>query len=183
MKQLTVTLFSILFISCKPASRNNQIAKIEIALSSGWEDGRRAISIDTSLKYIYFGDGVNKKIYFKKGYFEGRISEGFWDTLNNRFIKEKVVILKNDSDKIIQDASNIELVIHWKNDKVQKLSFNGDFPNDTLRANLIWLLESCKTVRLYPTKPFKYETTVQNPLPVIVQPGRFFLPPSGRNEK
>lgn len=177
MKIWSIILLLLFFWSCKQR-RENQISKIEIALVSGWEDGRRAISIDTSLKYVFFGDGISEKMYFKKGYFEGRVSDSFWDTLNTRFTKEKLAVIKTDSDKTIADASVIELIIHWKNDKVQKLSLHLPLVNDTLKKDATWLFESCKTVKLLPREPLLFETTIQKPLPYVVPPGIFFLPPT-----
>ena len=164
MKLFPIILLIVLSAGCKHASKNNQIERIQIAMAGGWGDGQRIISIDTSFRYVFYGGGTNKKIYFKKGYFEGRINESFWDTLNIKFKKEKFDTLSNPSDDNVADASAIELIINWKNNTKKKIKFDVKFHDDTVRANLIWLLESCKTVELRPTKAFLFETTLQNPL-------------------
>ncbi len=172
-------LLIIFLIGCKPAHRNNEITKIELATLWGWGDFEQAVSINASLTYNYYGNGFNKKESLKRGYFKAHITERFWDILNSKFEEIKYKTLPDSGNNYIDDGSTFELIIHWKNKRKRIVGFYG-LQNDSVRNALVWLNETYKNIPLTEIKrPFKFETTLQNPPPEPPIPANFrFLPPT-----
>lgn len=158
----TIFLFLItLVIACnKPAQRNNEITKVELARSGAWADNGAAISVDSSLSYKYYDGNV------KLGYYVGRVSETFWDTLNQKFERIKYKSLPFTDNKLIEDANYFELIVHWKNGK-RRITRVWNWPADLAVLSVIsWLNDSHKRFKLHQVNyPIKFETTYQNPPP------------------
>jgi len=141
--------------SCNEPHRHNEITKIELTRTGAWADIGAIIKIDTSLNYDYWGryDTV------KEGYFTGRISQGFWDTLNYKFDQLKYKTLDTTDNSNVQDANYFELIIHWEKGRrrIIRVDTGGNYP---LIKTLKWLNDSYKNVQLKrATNPIKFETT------------------------
>lgn len=175
MRYTSLLLFSLLLISCKNSEhRINEITKVELARSGAWSDFGAAISIDTSLNYTYYGKYDN----IEKGYFTGKISQGLWDTLNQKFEQLQYKKLKPiiDSENVV-DVNYFELIIHWKNEKLRIIRVRPR-ETDSLMNVILWLNNSYKQIKLRQVKsPFKFETTFQNPPPTPIIGHTKFLPP------
>ena len=114
MKFIILLSISLLLIGCnKPIHRNNEITRIEFARSGPWSHFGASISIDSSLNYKYWGDykGVKQK------YFAGKISEGFWDTVNVKLEKAKFKTIIPTSYSGCKDCKYYELIVYWNNKK------------------------------------------------------------------
>lgn len=175
MRYFPILIFLILLISCtKPVHESNEITKIELARSGAWSDFGAAISVDTSLNYTYYGKYGN----IKKGYFIGKITQGLWDTLNQKFEQIQYKNLKPIVDSMnIVDVNYFELIIHWKNEKLRIVRVRPR-ETDSLMNVILWLNDSYKQIKLRQVKtPFKFETTFQNPPPTPTIDLTKFPPP------
>ncbi|HAL83082.1 MAG TPA: hypothetical protein DCO83_13325 [Mucilaginibacter sp.] len=172
MKYVLTLLCFALFLSCTKSSHpTNEITKVELARSGAWSDYGAAISINSSLNYSYCNNNV------KHGYFTGKVSEGFWDTLNRKFEKIKYKSLPVTDNKLIQDGNYFELIIHWKNGK-KRITRVRDIKSDSVLDVLLWLNDSYKTAKLHQVNyPIKFETTYQNPPPKPIIDQLYFPPP------
>ena len=158
-----IFLFSIMSITAcnKPAQRNNEITKVELARSGAWSDNGATISIDTSLNYKYFGDYGN----VKQGYFIGKVNNKFWDTLNEKFEQIKFRTIDTNDNTNVADVNYFEVIIHWKNQKRRIIRIRPR-ENDPVINTFVWLNDSYKNVKLHPVrKPIKFETIYHRPLP------------------
>ena len=165
----------LLYISCiKPHRSNNEITKIELARSGAWSDNGAAIGIDSILNYRYYNRNV------KHGYFAGKISEAFWDTLNQKFEKIKFKTLNSDTLMNVSDASYFELIIHWKNGtrRVVKIASG----NSLIDSTFMWLNHSYSNIKLQPIKtPLKFETIFQRNIEYPSIDSVKFPPPKIKN--
>ncbi|HEY4324307.1 MAG TPA: hypothetical protein VGN20_09980 [Mucilaginibacter sp.] len=142
MRHIICLLFVILLIACnRPLKRNNEITKVELARSGAWSDFGAAISIDSSLNYKYYNGNTRK-------YFTGKITEGFWDTLNIKLEKIKYKIVDTTDNSNIVDANYFELIIHWKNHRRRIVRAHGLQPDSTLNF-MLWLNDGCKNVKVH----------------------------------
>jgi hypothetical protein len=169
---LLIWVLAYLCASChRPVPRNNEITKVEFAYE--WPAG--AVSVDSSLAYNYFGGERAQK----QGYYTGKVTLSFWDTLNRKL--EKIHYKQLDTaDNIRVDAIGAELIVYWKGGNKRHIRTElGRLPDSV--ANVIyWLANSFKRVKLHPVKDtIPFETTMQKPLPIPVIPKGFrFLPPN-----
>lgn len=108
MKYVLILLcFVLLLLSCtKPKQHKNEIIKVELARSGAWSDYGGTISIDTSLNYKYYGDYGN----IKQGYFTGKISGKFWDTLNRKLEQIRYKKLPASDNANVVDVNYFELI-------------------------------------------------------------------------
>ncbi|MDB5112754.1 MAG: hypothetical protein JWR67_3868 [Mucilaginibacter sp.] len=157
MKYIVVLIFIMLSISCKKATRhNNEIIKVELARSGAWSDFGASMSIDTSLNYKYFGDYGN----VKQGYFIGKVTHKFWDTLNQKFEQIKFKTIDTNDNTNVADANYFEVIIHWKNEKRRIIRVRPR-ENDSIINVFLWLNDSFKYIKLHPIKNhIKFETTL-----------------------
>lgn len=171
-RALLICLLANLCAGChKPAPKNNEIIKVEFAYE--WPAG--AVSVDSSLTYNYFG-GEHAQ---RQGYFKGKITRSFWDTLNRKF--EKVHYKQLDTvENIRVDAIGAEFIVYWKGGYKRHIRTElGRLPDSV--ANVIyWLANSFKRVKLHPAKDtIPFETAMQRPLPIPLIPKGFrVLPPN-----
>jgi hypothetical protein len=167
MRHVIFLFFIIFLLACgKPAQRNNEITKVELARSGAWSDFGASISVDTSLNYKYFGDYEN----VKQGYFIGKVNRKFWDTLNQKLERIKFKTLPVSDNVSATDINYFELIIHWKNGKRRLLrAWNGR--SDSVLNVIKWLDTSYKNMELHQIKDtIRFETTYHNlPKPPIRQ--------------
>jgi len=176
MKYLATLICFLFLLSCKKHLHQiNEITKIELGRSGAWFDSGATISIDSSLSYKYYGDYGD----IKQGYFIGRISSKYWDTLNQKFENAAFKTFLPDSKILILDDAYFELVIYWKDGK-RKITRYWDGGKEPIVKVFNWLSISDKRVKLKQVStPFKFETTAHRPpRPKIAQVK--FPPPTKR---
>lgn len=158
MRSIKYFFVLILFAACnnKPARTNNEIIKIEFARMGAWLDRGAAISIDSSLTYNYYDNG-------KKDYCSGKITQDYWNAINQKLEKIKFKTIPTTDHKYTADVSEYEIIITWKNGK-RRIERNTDHVKpDSILTTLDWLNNSYKHVTLKHSKtPIKFETTYQN---------------------
>lgn len=159
---LSFIIFIILSVSCKKAAyQNNEITKVELARSGAWSDFGASISIDTSLNYKYFGDYGK----VKQGYFTGKVTHKFWDTLNQRLQEIKFKTIDANDNSHVVDVNYFEVIIYWKGHK-RRIVRVRPRENDSIINVFLWLNDSYQNVKLHPVKnPIVFETTYHTPLP------------------
>ncbi len=157
MRLLICLLYILLFLSCsKPHHPNNEITKIELASSGGWNFGT-AIGIDSSLNYKYY-DGNSKKN------FTGKISAKLWDSINARLEQIKFKNIPASDHKNIADATYFELIVYWK-DSSRRITRVRDIKTDSVVDAFTWINDSYKNVKLHQVNyAIKFETTYQEPI-------------------
>lgn len=152
--------------------RHNEISSIGFA--TGYCHGEcafSALSVDSSLKYNYFGGDYAQK----KGFYTGRISKEFWDTLNVKLEELNYKQLDSAYQHTVDDQS-MELIIHYGNRTKHVRAQSGSLP-DSLIKMFIWLAHTYKKVRLEnATGPIRFETTEQE-LQIPPRSGPMFPPP------
>jgi hypothetical protein len=163
MRNLICLLFVVLSISCnKPASRDNEITRLELATSSCFGPCPvTAVSIDSSLNLRFYGGSDA----MRKGYFTGKISQKIWDSIN---IKLESIDYKNLNIKFNDSADDqtLEVIAHYKNGKVKHVlatSFGLAFAKLNRIAKIFyWISNIYKSANLEPAKsPIKFETNCQ----------------------
>jgi hypothetical protein len=162
MKYTLILSFIILLMSCKKAiHQNNEITKVELARGGAWFDFGATISVDSSLNYKYFGDYGK----VKQGYFAGKVSRQFWDTLNQKFEEVKFKTIDTNDNSHVADINYYEVIIHWGSHK-RRIVRVRPRETDSIMNVFLWLNNSYQNVKLKPVKgPLKFETTYHRPLP------------------
>jgi hypothetical protein len=151
-------IFSV--ISCNnnqsPYHRHNNIKQIFFATGGCYGPCPYfAIEIDSSLSYNFQGN----KYAEKSGTFKGRISQGFWDTLNIKFENAQFEGLDTLYNQSVDDLST-EVIIYYGNKRKRILGQSMILPPKLMEA-YNWLLLSYKKIDLKPV----FQTVIQNPLP------------------
>lgn len=138
--------------------RNNEITKIEIATSGCFGScPSTAISIDSNLSYKFYGG----RYASLKGYYLGKVTTGFWDTLNMKLehIKYKQM---DTAYSVNADLPEIELIIHF-NGQVRHIQSDFYSKPDSVRNVVDWLKNSYQKVKLHETKnKLQFQTNAQN---------------------
>ncbi|WP_426670024.1 hypothetical protein ACPPVU_02020 [Mucilaginibacter sp. McL0603] len=178
MKSIIFLSILLLFIGCnKPVHRNNKITKIEFARSGAWADFGASISIDSGLNYKYWGDYKSAK----QKYFVGKISKGFWDTLNIKLegIKFKTVTL--GTDRGCMDCEYYELIVHWEN-RTKRILRNDSQPEDSVMSVFKWLDRSHNILKLREVKDsIKFEDRTHFVLKQSIKSIKFPPPQNSNN--
>jgi len=163
MRRVIFMVLIILITACyKPGQRNDEITKVELAESGYFFDfGQKfgtAISIDSDLNFKYYDGNKNK------GYYIGKISVQFWDTLNYKLDNIKFKTLK--SDKYADSGKGYyELIVHWKAGKKRIIRL-ASFGNNLIDRTFSWLNNSYKDINLQKANsPIRFETNYQNAPP------------------
>ncbi len=180
MKYITVLIIIILSASCKKVTHpNNEITKVELARSGAWSDFGATISIDSSLNYKYFG-GYGK---VKQGYFAGRVSSKFWDTLNQKFEEIKFKTIDTNDNSHVADVNYFEVIVHWRGHRKRIIRIRPR-ENDSIINVFLWLNDSYRNVKLHAVNnPLSFETTYHTPLPKPTIDQVKFPPPFPKNRK
>lgn len=166
---------TFLLFSCHNGNyrqRKNEITKIEIATGGCFGPCQSTVtSIDSSLEYRYFGG----ETYFLpqdaakdgklKGYYSGKIRQGFWDTLNIKFENIDYKHLDTSYQHSVDDQS-LEIFIHYGNKIKHIKAQSGSLP-DSVAHVFYYVINSYKTVKPKPVKDtFLFESEVQRPIPM-----------------
>jgi hypothetical protein len=165
---LIILLLVLTLFSCqeKPASaRQNKITKLSFATGGCFgECPFLAIEIDSTLEYKFYGG----KYADLQGYYKGKISQTFWDSINMRF-----GLLQNRSlDTNITSADDLSFqnIIHFGQYVKAIQRQEMELPKD-VRDNFYWLMDSYKKVNLEKVADtFTFETVIQKGLPPVPPP-------------
>lgn len=107
------------------------------------------------MNYKYCDDNLSQ------GNFTGKISEGFWNTLNKQLENAEFRTIDSNTDMHIYDAEYFELIIHWKNSKKRIVRLSSA-KHDPILKTCIWLNDSYKKIKLKPTNdPIEFEGEFQ----------------------
>lgn len=172
---LYLVLPVLLLASCRQdAKRKNGITKIELAYDGGSMPRKGiALSMDSSLTYQYYGDEGTRK----KGFYRGKISQGFWDTVNMRLEQIRYQTLDTTEKPQIPDAPYFELIIYTRNDTKHLFRHWGAATSPVL-DELKWLQNSYQLTELQPVNDsIHFETTLQIPPPLPPIPKDFIFKP------
>lgn len=161
MKPKIILIIYLLFLGChSPLLRKNEITKIELVRTGAWAQRAATTIIDNSLTYKYwnYGDAGSAK----KGYLTGKITKGFWDTINLKFEKAKYKNIEPNVYLRFRDGSFYELLIHFDNNKktiIRDINISGDSMVNLCK----WLDQTNNSIKLVKgSKSFKFETTYNN---------------------
>ncbi|WPU98508.1 DUF6438 domain-containing protein [Mucilaginibacter sp. cycad4] len=193
MKHNILFLIFITFVlsSCHSSNygqRKNEITKIEIATGGCFGPCQSTVtSIDSSLEYRYFGgdtyfslppDGAKEGKL--KGFYSGKISQGFWDTLNIKFENINYKHLDTSYQHSVDDQG-LEIFIHYGNKVKHIMAQSASLPN-TAAEVFYYVINSYKTVKpKLPKDTFLFESQVQRPIPMPDVRKVKFLPPLKKN--
>ena len=174
---------AIIFFACnKPQNNNNEINKIEIATSGCLRHCPVVgLIIDSTLNLEYYGG--DKAIL--QGYYHGKVTPGFWDTLN---IKLKQINFKklDTSRQLIVDGEQAEAIFYWGTNK-RHVFVSIEENTDSAARVFTWIINSYKRVELQKLNDsVKFETTFQYrqpPSPPSPTDGVLFPPPKKRIKK
>ena len=117
MVHSALLLLTTLFIACHPVKPNkSEISKVELATTGSGRVPRRAISVDSSLKFKFYTDTVSSTGLAPSypRYYEGRISKALWDSLQVKLadIKYKQMASVHPEDFQVNDAYGVELILY-----------------------------------------------------------------------
>jgi len=156
---ICLLLFLSLAACKKTAPKNYEITKIELARPSGYPDYGATFRIDSSLVYQYWGDYKD----IKQGFFIGKISKTFWDTLNSKLNKAKFKTATPLTDVSCVDCRSYELIIYWNNHKRRFDRVSG-LRQDSILAFMRWVDSSYKIISLKQIKDsIKFEVSPHEP--------------------
>jgi hypothetical protein len=151
-----------LLFSCRaktiPQKRHNEIVKICFAAGGCYGSCPfLAIEIDSGLNYKYFGGKYTKK----HGYYFGKVTEGFWDTLNIKFEKLKYKQLDTLYEQSADDLAT-EIIIYYGKRK-HIIGQSMSLPDSVMKL-YDWLIGTdsiIKLNRIVDSTQFKIETKIQ----------------------
>ena len=164
LRRYLINLLLILLLTAchKNPAKNNVITTIELSRLGSWQDFGATISIDSSLVYQYWGDYKG----IKQGFFKGRVSRSFWDTLNSKLerVKFKTYIPLEDH-VLCQDCTGYDLIIYWNNHKRRFGRINlFDIKPDSILTFMRWVDRSYKNIALKQIKDsIKFEVYTHEP--------------------
>lgn len=160
-----VSLTALIIASCN-SDKSNNIRKnhiTKVCFATGGCFGPcpfLAFEIDSSLNYKFFGG----KYSTTTGFFKGRVSQEFWDTLNIKFEHINYKQLDTLYEHSIDDLS-IETILHFDNKQKHIYAQSASLP-DSIMTVFSWLMKSCKNIALIKITDGDtlFETKIQNPL-------------------
>jgi len=132
---LIISLTLQIFASCNSYKtrerRKNQITKVCFATGGCYGNCPfLAVEIDSSLNYKFYGG----KYADKPGYFTGKVSRGFWDTLNIKFERINYKQLDTSYEHSHDDLST-ETVLYFDKQRKHIYGQSESFP-DSVRSVL-----------------------------------------------
>lgn len=169
---LTTAIGICLLSAChKQEHRNNEITKIEVATGDCFGPCQlTAVSIDSSLTYYYYGgetpftEPVPDTVKLR-GYFTGKVSKAFWNTLNLKLNQIKYQQLDSVYQQSVDDQS-LEVLIYY-NGKTKHISAQSASLPENVREAIYWIVYSYKNVKITPIKDsIRFHTTEQQPFKV-----------------
>ena len=165
--------------SPKSSPRNNEITKVGLATGGCYgQCPFLSVEVDSSLSYKFYGGEYAKK----EGYYQGQVSQAFWDSLNVLFEWADHRSFQ-EPNWIVDDAMVFEFVIHhcdtvrhFRLPAVDVFALPGEeLTRDDIRIQrmqhvLRWLMHSYTDLQLEPVKDtLQFETTTQYPLHVLIE--------------
>jgi hypothetical protein len=174
----------ILLTACHKQERiKNEISKIEVATGDCYGPCQlTAVSIDSSLILNYYGgdtpftEPVSDTVKLR-GYFTGKISKAFLDTLNKKLNLIQYQQLDSAYQHSVDDQS-LEVIIYYKG-KVKHVRAQSASLPEKVRETIYWIANIYKRVKLTPVNdPISFHTTEQNPFkaPIDVKDVKFAPP-------
>ncbi len=161
---LKYLILSTLLFSCKSEfeKRNNEINRIVFATGGCYGSCPiQVIDIESSLSYKYQGLANSNYI----GFYEGNITQGFWDTLNIKLENINYKDLDSIYDHSVDDLST-EVYIYYNNGVKHIDAQSSSLPEDVFNV-YNWFLMSIKNLKMNPTnKEFTFETITEKPIPI-----------------
>lgn len=143
-------------------SRKNEIVKVCFATGGCYGCCPfLAIEIDSSLNYKFYGGEYADT----NGYFTGKVSQGFWDTLNIKFESINFKQLDTSYEHSVDDLLT-ETILYFDGQNKHIYGRSASLP-DSVMTVFRWLMNSYKTVTLTRTTNIEipFETKIQNPPP------------------
>lgn len=161
-----ILLIVILVSSCqRQEPRYNEISSVELATGDCFGPCQyTAISIDSSLKFNFFGGPLSpgRKRKIVRGNYTGRISRASWDSLCKKLEHVHYKLLDTSYQQSTDDQS-LELIVYYHN-KIKHVKAQSASLPDSVREVFDWIANSYKSVKLEPSKrPFNYHTKAQIP--------------------
>jgi len=154
---------AMIFFACnKPVKRNNEIDKIEIATGSCL---RRCpvvgLIIDSTLNMQYYG-GYRAKL---QGYHYGKVTQGFWDTLNVKLRQIDFKKLDTSFIRLPLDAESAEAIVYQgANKRHVFVPIEGN--TGPAASVFTWIINSYRSIKLQKlNSKVKFETTFQFMMP------------------
>ncbi|MVN23559.1 hypothetical protein GO621_18725 [Mucilaginibacter sp. HMF7410] len=121
----------------------------------------QVIDIDSSLTFKYHGVENTNNI----GFYSGRITNGFWDTLNLKLESIKYRQLDTSYEHSVDDLST-ELYVYSDGNNVKHISGQSASLPDSIMTVYRWLLTSIKQLKFErTTNNFIFPTLTEKPLP------------------
>lgn len=175
-KNIIIILSSLLLFECNTSEKKQKNTISKICFATGGCYGHcpfLAIEIDSSLNYKFHGTKYTEK----NGYFIGKVSQSFWDTLNKKFENINYKMLDSSYNHSVDDLST-ETIIYYDNNRKHILGKSSSLPDSVLKV-FVWVMDSYKNVKLKKSSPnlLQFETKIQHPLPPIVLPFQNYPPP------
>jgi hypothetical protein len=179
-KILGTLLLAVLCSSCHSRGEKqfNKINKIAFATGGCYGSCPiQVIEIDSSLTFTYHG----VKYIKKAGYFQGKATSAFWDTLNVKFEAIGYEGLDTSYETSVDDMAT-EVFINYGDNKVKHIVGQESSLPDSVMAVYKWLLLSMEHFQYTPSSDsFSFETIIEKPLPIPPGIDRLkFKPPTTR---
>ena len=159
--------------------RNNGLSKVCFATGGCYGNCPLfAIEIDSSLNYKFYGGFLSDS----SGYFTGKVSQGFWDTLNTKM--EGIHYYALDTlYSGSEDDLNIEAILYFGDNRKRISAREWSLPENVERV-FMWIINSYKTITLK-RAPYQipFETQIQYllPLPTPQMPNMKVIRPDDDN--
>jgi hypothetical protein len=148
--QILFSLTILNLLSCQSdktiQKRNNEINRIYFATGGCFgECPVFAMEIDSTLTYKF--NGI--KYTNKQGFYIGKVTQEFWDTLNIKFERINFKQLDSSYEQTLDDVSTETIIYYGKNRKHIR-GQEASLP-ENVRDVYKWLMESYKTIELKQT--------------------------------
>lgn len=180
--QTVLILTSLIILSdCQHSAkqkRQNEINKIVFATGGCYGHCPiQVIETDSSLSVRYHG----VKYTDKTGFYIGKVSSEFWDTLNIKFENVHYKQLDTFYMHSVDDLST-EIFIFYNN-KVKHIYGQSASLPDSLMKVYNWLIKSIKQLNLSQSNDsLRFETIIEKPLPIPLLDDVKFIPPTKCNK-
>ena len=166
--KLTMTIMVLVAVfGCsrnKKSYRQNAINRIVFATGGCFGTCPiQAIDIDSSMTFKYHGVEYTNNL----GFYSGRITNGFWDTLNRKLEHIKYQQLRASYDHSADDLST-ELYVYYNGNKVKHIRGQSASLSDSVMTVYQWLLTSIKKLKFKrTTDSLVFPTQIEKPLPEL----------------
>lgn len=180
MKTIKLTMTIIILVAlfgCSPNKKSYQQNVINrIVFATGGCFGTcpiQVIDIDSSLTFKYHGVEYTNNL----GFYNGKITNGLWDTLNLKLESIKYRQLRASYDHSVDDLST-ELYIFYDGNKVKHISGQSASLPDSVMTVYQWLLTSIKKLKFKrTTDSLVFPTQIEKHIPGLEVDHIKFPPP------